>query len=146
MRGLGADEEYWSGLGKGVVKVQQCNGCGQWHVPPVWRCGECSSWELHWQTVEPKGNIFAWTRTWHQFGAPRELGLPILVALVELEGAGRRRLMGTMADPSAEVRIGQPVVGEVIQTTMEGETIHAIRWKPIGGASAASTGAGGQSS
>ena len=143
MRGLGADEEYWAGLEQGVVRVQQCAGCGQWHIPAVWRCGECSSWELTWKAIEPKGTIYSWTRTWHQFGAPPELGLPFAIAIVEFPEAGGRRLFGTMADPGVEIRIGQPVVGEVIETTFEGETIPALRWKLIGDATTASTVAGG---
>ena len=136
MRGLGADNEYWNGLERGVLRVQQCTSCGQWHIPAVWRCGECSSWELSWKTVEPKGKVYAWTRTWHQFGAPPELGLPFVIATVELEGTGGRRLFGSMVDPGVEICIGLPVVGEIIQTTFEGETIPALRWKRIGDATA----------
>ena len=146
MRGLGADEEYWSGLDQGVLKVQQCKGCGRWHIPAVWRCGECSSWELSWKTVEPAGTLYSWTRTWHQFGAPPELGLPFAIAIVEIDGTGGSRLFGTMADPGVELRIGQPVVGEVIRISFEGETIPALRWRLTGDAATASGGAGGLTS
>ncbi|WP_077036181.1 Zn-ribbon domain-containing OB-fold protein [Pelomonas sp. KK5] len=134
MRGLGADEAYWKGLAEGQVKVQRCSHCHHWHVPAVFRCGECGSWELQWQRVAPRGRIFSWTRTWHEFGAPKELGLPFVSVVVELDEAGGRRLMGTLAEPMAEVKIGQPVEAEIIQTTFEGETIPALRWHRTGAA------------
>jgi uncharacterized OB-fold protein len=146
MRGLGADEVYWKGLAQGEVKVQQCSGCGHWHVPAVWRCGECGSWDLAWHGVAPRGRIFSWTRTWHEFGAPPELGLPFVTVVVELDGAGGRRLMGTMANAEAQVRIGQPVEAEVIRTTFEGETIPALRWRPLGADGGTSAAPGGPSS
>jgi uncharacterized OB-fold protein len=132
MRGLGADDAYWKGLADGEVRVQRCSQCSHWHVPAVWRCGECGSWELQWQRIAPRGRIFSWTRTWHDFGAPPELGLPFVSVVVELDEAGGRRLMGTLADAHADVRIGQPVEADIIQTTFEGETIPALRWRPLG--------------
>ena len=104
MRGLGADEAYWTGLAQGEVKVQRCSSCNHWHVPAVWRCGECGSWDLQWHTVAPRGRVFSWTRTWHEFGAPRELGLPFISVVVELDDAGGRRLMGTSKVSAAPSR------------------------------------------
>ena len=129
MRGLGADDEYWRGLAKGEVRVQQCTSCGRWHVPAVWRCGECGSWDMTWKQVAPKGRIFTWTRTWHEFGSPEELGRPIALVVVELDDAGGRRLLGTMDDPEQTIHIGQAVTGEVIRTTFAGESIPSLRWK-----------------
>jgi len=100
-------------------------------VPAVWRCGECGSWELAWQSVAPRGRIFSWTRTWHEFGAPPELELPFVTVVVELDGAGGRRLMGTMANGRAEGRIGDPVSATIFNTSFEGETIPALRWQPL---------------
>lgn len=146
MRGLGADDEYWKGLAQGKVRVQRCTGCGHWHIPAVWRCGECGSWELQWNEVKPQGRIFTWTRTWHEFGSPVELGRPLALVVVELDDAGGRRLLGTMVDPLAELKIGQRVVGEVIQTTSQEETIPALRWKFLDDANAAPVATGGQTS
>jgi uncharacterized OB-fold protein len=134
MRGLGADAAYWKGLAEGEVKVQQCSACSHWHVPAVWRCGECGSWDLQWRTVAPSGRIFSWTRSWHDFGAPPALGLPFVSVVVEIDDAGGRRLMGTLADAQAEVHIGQPVEGEIIHVTFEGESIPALRWKRVAAA------------
>jgi uncharacterized protein len=128
VKGLGADRAYWDALNDGVVKLQQCAGCEKWNWPAVWRCGECGSWEHVWRGVEPKGRIFSWTRTWHEFGAPVELGLPFVSVVVELDGVGGRRLIGTLAETDADVRIGQRVKGEVHRVTFEGESIPALRW------------------
>lgn len=129
MKGLGADRAYWDALASGVVKMQQCAGCEKWNWPAVWRCGECGSWEHRWSEVEPKGRIFSWTRTWHDFGAPAELGLPFVSVVVELDGAGGKRLIGTLSDQDAEIKIGQAVIGEIQPVSFEGESIPALRWR-----------------
>lgn len=131
MKGLGADRPYWDALESGVVKLQQCAGCAKWNWPAVWRCGECGSWEHRWREVEPKGRIFSWTRTWHDFGAPVELGLPFVSVVVELDGVDGKRLIGTLAGADGEVKIGQPVTGEIHRVTFEGEAIPALRWQVV---------------
>ncbi|WP_321884673.1 Zn-ribbon domain-containing OB-fold protein [Paraburkholderia bannensis] len=141
MKGLGADRAYWDALEGGIVKMQQCAGCAKWNWPAVWRCGECGSWEHRWHEVEPKGRIFSWTRTWHDFGAPIELGLPFVSVVVELDGVDGKRLIGTLVNQDGEVKIGQPVMGEVHRVTFEGESIPALRWRLASGvASARETG------
>lgn len=131
MKGLGADEEYWRALDHGVIKMQQCAGCGRWNWPAVWRCGECGSWEHRWHEVEPKGRIFTWTRNWHDFGWPSPDGLPYVSVVVELDGAGQRRLLGVLDDPKAEVRIGQPVTARPFKIEWEGEPVTVLRWTRV---------------
>jgi uncharacterized protein len=129
LKGLGADGEYWTALARGIVKMQQCAGCMKWNWPAVWRCGDCGSCEHHWREIVPKGRIFSWTRTWHEFGAPAELGLPFVSVVVELDGAGGKRLLGTLEETGAEVSIGQEVVGHPHWLTWDGQPIPALRWR-----------------
>ncbi|KWR87865.1 Zn-ribbon domain-containing OB-fold protein [Cupriavidus sp. IDO] len=131
MKGLGADAEYWNALAEGSLKMQQCSGCGAWHWPAVWRCGECGSWEQGWHEVAPRGRIFTWTRTWHDFGWQAK-GLPYVSVIVELDGAGGKRLNGVMADAGEPVRIGQRVTAEPWQFEWEGEAVHGLKWTPVG--------------
>lgn len=136
MSGLGADGEYWKGLAQGKVRMQQCAGCEKWNWPAVWRCGDCGSWEHAWRDVNPVGRLFSWTRTWHEFGAPAAFGLPYVSVVVELDGAGGRRLIGTMEEGAADLTIGQRLIGTPIQLEWEGEPMSALRWKLAGAATA----------
>ncbi|RJG18836.1 Zn-ribbon domain-containing OB-fold protein [Massilia cavernae] len=144
MSGLGADGEYWKALAQGKVKMQQCAGCEKWNWPAVWRCGDCGSWEHAWREVAPAGRIFSWTRTWHEFGAPAAFGLPYVSVVVELDGAGGRRLIGTMHDGAAALKIGQHVTGEPVQLEWEGQAMSALRWKLTGEAAGATSASEGK--
>ena len=68
----GADQPYWDGLAQGRLVMPHCAGCGHWHWPAVWRCGECGSWDQVWAPLDPAGAIYTWTRTWHPF--PGKIG------------------------------------------------------------------------
>ncbi|MBL4826352.1 MAG: hypothetical protein JKY66_01320 [Spongiibacteraceae bacterium] len=129
MRGLGADDEYWASLSKGQLSMQQCQGCDKWNWPAVWRCGECGSWEHQWQATEMQGSVYSWSRTWHEFGAPKELKLPFVSVVVELNSAGNRRLLGVLKQPDKDVSIGGTVTGQVINVSFSGENIPVIQWQ-----------------
>jgi len=138
LRGPGADEHYWNALSAGRVEMQQCAQCARWHWPAVWRCGECGSWQHTWHEVEPRGTVFTWTRTWHDFGTPRQLGLPFVTVVVSLDGAGHRRLMGTLVGDDSHLRIGAPVSGEIGSLQVDGQDLPVLRWRLLG-----ESGAGG---
>ncbi|GAB3378758.1 OB-fold domain-containing protein [Spongiibacter taiwanensis] len=130
MKGLGADQPYWQGLEKGELHIQQCPQCETWHVPAVWRCGECGNWDLQWQQKAIAGVIYSWTRTWHNFGAPAEIELPYLSVVVEIDNAGGRRMMGVLdGDAQTPVAIGDRVSGSVYTVTVDGESVPALRWQ-----------------
>lgn len=130
MKGPGADERYWQALQEGRLEMQQCNQCSRWNWPAVWRCGECGSWEHSWHQVPLTGRIFSWTRTWHDFGAPREFTLPFVSVLVALDGAGHRRLLGTLAaGPEEVVCSGAEVIGEIITLKVDDAALPALRWR-----------------
>jgi len=48
--------------------------------------------------------------------------------VVEIDNADGRRLLGTIADNAKNIRIGDPVYGEVISVNIEDENIPALRW------------------
>jgi len=128
VKGIGADEAYWQALSAGELKLPQCSACGKTHWPAVWRCGECGSWEHEWKSFEFSGTIFSWARTWHEFGAAKEFGLPYVSVVVEIDNANGRRLLGTIAGNAENIRIGDRVRGEVINVNIEDEVIPALRW------------------
>ncbi|MBK4998766.1 hypothetical protein IAE37_001042 [Pseudomonas sp. S31] len=128
MKGIGADGEYWAALAQGNLKMQRCDGCGQWNWPAVWRCGECGGWEHSWHAVAPQGRIYSWTRSWHDFGGPRDLPVPYISVVVELDGAGGKRLLGTLEGNAGQPAIGLPVSARVHADQFEGEPLLSLRW------------------
>ncbi len=123
----GADAPYWQALSEGRLALPICEGCGRWHWPAVWRCGECGGWDHAWRGVAMRGTIFTWTRTWHPFGGTEAIGVPFVSVVVSLDNAPVR-LTGLLAQTHADVRIGAAVEGAASVTRIGDENIPAIRW------------------
>lgn len=123
---LGAEAPYWEGLAEGRLVLQRCSGCGRWNWPAVWRCGECGSWDHEWVEREPRGSIFAWTRTHHRFAGTEGLELPYVTALVTLADVPVR-LQGLL-EGNGDVRIGAAVTGRIDSTAFGDARIPSIRW------------------
>jgi len=110
----GLDRPHWEGLRSGEVRVQRCARCGHWIWAPQPVCPRCHSFDLTWPAVEPNGTVYSWTRTWQPFTPELSGHLPFVVVLAELTSAGGRRLLGVLRDSDGiDVRIGQPVRGEI---------------------------------
>ncbi|MGQ0619488.1 MAG: Zn-ribbon domain-containing OB-fold protein [Panacagrimonas sp.] len=127
----GADGPYWSALAEGRLILPRCTGCGRWHWPAVYRCGNCGTWDLAWETVEMTGRVFSWTRTWHPFGGSEGIGVPYVSLIVELPRAGDRRLLGILAGDEAGLGIGAVVHGEAGRTRMGADEIPSLRWSLV---------------
>lgn len=127
----GADQAYFEGLEAGEVRVQSCAGCGTVHWPAVFRCPECGSWEHKWKAVKPVGKVFSWTRTWHDFGAPKQLQPPFVTLVVTLDGVDHVRLLGTLDKPDEPVSIGQDVEGRIETFDFQGRKIPALIWSKV---------------
>jgi len=108
----GLSAPYWAGLREGVLRVQHCRGCGQWQFAPEWLCHRCHAFDLDWEDVMPRGQIYSWERVWHASHAALQVHGPYLVVLVELAHAGGVRMVGNLlGDPHQPVRIGAAVHG-----------------------------------
>lgn len=129
MHATGADGPYWYALAEGRLELPRCTGCGRWHWPAVFRCGQCGSWESKWEPVEMRGRVFSWTRSWHAFGGSEGLGVPYVSLIVVLPQAGNRRVLGVLTGDDAALVIGATVIGEVSATPFEGQSIPALRWR-----------------
>jgi uncharacterized OB-fold protein len=112
--------------------MQQCNGCGRWNWPAVWRCGECGSWEHGWHQTPLTGRVFTWTRTWHDFGAPRDFTVPYVSVVVELDGAGQRRVVGTLrCAADTDIPLGAAVRGEIRNVQVDGGELPGLSWELV---------------
>lgn len=124
---VGAEAEYWDGLLAGELLLQRCADCRAWHWPAVFRCAACGSWEHIWEKAALTGQVYSWTRSWHPFGGLEAIDKPFVIAVVQLDGGGRARLVGIMDDPGG-VRIGQPVTGRITATPFGDGAVPSIRW------------------
>jgi uncharacterized OB-fold protein len=114
----GADGPYWNALAEGKLVLPRCGGCGRWHWPAVHRCGACGTWDPAWQSVEMKGRVFSWTRTWHPFDGSEGIGVPYVSLIVALPQAGHRRVLGLLDGDDAGLAIGAAVSGRASETVV----------------------------
>lgn len=124
---IGAEGRYWDALAEGRLELPRCKGCGKWHWPAVWRCGECGSWDHEWVEQKMAGTIFTWTRTHHRFGGTEGIELPYVTVLVELDDVPIR-LQGLIEGDEQNLKIGAKVVGRVDRTVFGNARIPSLRW------------------
>jgi len=125
---IGAEGRYWDALDEGRLELPRCTGCGKWHWPAVWRCGECGSWDHEWVEQPIAGTIFTWTRTHHRFGGTEGIALPYVTVLVELDSVPIR-LQGLLEGNEDGFKIGAKVTGRVDRTSFGEARIPSLRWK-----------------
>lgn len=129
----GLSAPYWNGLKDGVLTIQRCKSCGGWQWGPEWICHRCLSFDMGWETVEPRGRIFSWERVWHPVHPALKGHGPYIVVLVELPHADNVRLIGNLVgDPQQTVTIGAAVEG-VFEHHPNASTPHTLlQWRTVG--------------
>ncbi|ETB17987.1 hypothetical protein O983_25585 [Mycobacterium avium 09-5983] len=128
-RADGVDAPFWEGLRRGELQIQRCAGCSTWWWFPVWRCGDCGSWELAWQTVPQRGLVYSWIRTHQPFGTEMAKVVPYVNVLVELPDAGGRRLLGLLVGNDDGLAIGAEVVGRIQKPSAQTNDQAVLRWE-----------------
>lgn len=130
---IGADDQFWRGLEDGSFQIPRCRGCQQWTWPAHYRCGECGSWEFDWQTLEPEGIIFSYTRTQYAFDRvlERREDVPYVTAVVEIPAAGNIRVMGMLQGDETNLRIGAHVKGIIKAPSAKTKHYPSICWEII---------------
>lgn len=112
----GLDTPHWAGLREGLLLLQRCEQCRTWIWSPRPICPACHSFDTGWESVDPVGTIYSWTRTWQPF-TPESTGhLPYVVIVVALPAAAGSRVVGVLADADEVTpRIGATVRGSIEQ-------------------------------
>ena len=129
-RAAPVDAPYWQGLHEGRLVMQHCQGCGRWHWPSVWRCGECGAWSPEWREIALAGVVYSWTTTWHPFAGTEAIGKPpFTTVLVALPQAGGRRLFGLFEGDDAALALDKPLKGRIDATKVGDAMLPAIRWR-----------------
>ena len=106
----GLEQPYWAGTRRHELMVQRCHGCRTFQWGPEWICHRCRSSDVGWASVDPRGHIYSWERVWYPVHPALQMGVPYIVVLVELPGAGGIRMVGNLLGrPLDAVEIGSPV-------------------------------------
>lgn len=113
------DERYtlpfWEALADGRLLVHRCeSGCERAFFPPGPVCPHCGGREVDWAEVDPRGELYSYTR---QHVTPPGFDAPLVVGLTEL-AAGPRLLTPVAADYE-DLSVGTPV--EVVPAEPPGE-------------------------
>jgi uncharacterized OB-fold protein len=102
----GDSKQYWEGLKKRELWVQQCNDCNQHIFYPRSICPHCFSEEINWVKSVGMGKIYSYTVV-HRAIGPFKEQVPFVVAIVELdEGV---RMMTRIKEDSQQISIDQKV-------------------------------------
>jgi len=124
----GLDLPYWEGLEAGELRLQRCGECRSWIWGPQVLCAHCHTFDPQWESVEPAGTVYAWSRSHTPF--IRELAdrIPYVTVLVELPHAGGRRVLGLLTGGDTDqVAIGDRVTGWF--ETTPGARWPLLRWR-----------------
>ncbi len=115
-----AGDEYWEALEDGVFRLSRCAGCHRWNWEarngsPTFRCGECGSWDVVWDEVQPEGTVYAWIRTNQPFPGVMEVAddVPYVSLEVEVGGEGGPRVVGRLRGDEEGLHVGAHVRGTI---------------------------------
>ena len=106
---------YWDGTAAGVLRVQQCAGCGKLRHYPRYICDACHSFDVTWKDCSGRGTVFSWMVAHHPFHPGFKEELPYTLVTVELEEGVRS--LGRYAEPTGKgLKLGQKVQVSFVQS------------------------------
>ena len=124
---------FWEATARRRLAVQRNPATGLLQWPPQWIAHDTHTFELDWIEVEPVGQIFSWTRSWHPVHPVLNSAVPFLIVIVELAaGRGIRMIGNLLGDPLQEVRIGAAVEA-VFEDHQVGDASYTlVQWRITG--------------
>jgi len=128
----GLDKPYWEGLTVEELRIQRCKSCAGWQWGPEWLCHHCHGFDLSFQTIEPRGQLYSYERVWHPVHPALKAQGPYVVALVALDEAPGVRVVGNLlGDPLQAVPIGAAVRG-VFEHHRQADPPHSLlHWQLV---------------
>ncbi len=128
----GLDAPYWEGTRAHELRVQRCRACATYQWGPEWICHQCHSFDVGWETIEPRGRIYSWERPWHPVHPTLKEAVPYVVVLVELPQAASVRMVGNLVgDARQPVPIGAEVEA-VFEDHDEANTPYTlVQWRAL---------------
>ena len=116
---------YWEGIAAGELRLQRCTDCGAWRWPARAICSRCRSFAAEWVKASGLGTIVSWIRTHQIFIRSFEADAPYVTVEVQLDEQDDIRLIGRLAEPTAEPEIGMRVLAEFTRDPA------LVVWRPI---------------
>lgn len=103
-------EPFWAAAAEHRLVLPRCGACGTHRFPPSPFCFVCRSEATEWEDHPGTGTIFTYTVVRHPVIPDLAEHLPLIAAVVELDGLPGIRLVGNVLDVEPEaVAVGRAV-------------------------------------
>jgi len=102
---------FFDGAKQGELLVQRCAACGTLRHPPRPACAACGSFDWDTVTASGRGTVYSFVVVHHPQVPAFDYPLPIAVVALE---EGTRLVADLVGVDPADVRIGMPVVAEMV--------------------------------
>jgi hypothetical protein len=117
---------HWDAARRGELAVRRCLACGELQWPPRPNCSVCQSFELGWETVEPRGALFSYFVAHKALHPAFEHEVPYAAGVVELDAG--IKMLGRLVEVDLDaIRIGMPVTARFVERA-PGTTL--VFWGP----------------
>jgi len=95
-------QEYWDGLKRHELRIQQCNDCNEYYFYPRPFCPNCASKSVEWRTVSGRGRLETYVIN-HRPAPGFEDDAPYVIAIVTLDEGPHlmTNLVNVEPEPSA---------------------------------------------
>jgi len=80
---------YWEGAQRHELRLQRCQECGAFRLPPAPLCPECTALGGEWTKVSGRGKIYSFVIFHRAYHKAFEKDLPYAVAVIELKEGPR---------------------------------------------------------
>jgi len=101
---------FWDGAKRHELVIQRCQSCGHWQHEPENICAGCLSFDLGYEAVSGKGEIYTYCIPVQSFHPSLDDALPYVLAVIELDEQPGLRVVSNIEgiDPD-EVHVGDKV-------------------------------------
>ena len=118
---------FYENLHEGRFSATKCKECGALPWPPRTVCPECMSDQMEWTDLPTKGKITIFSA--EEIGVPAGFDIPLLHALVDIEGGPRGLFTRITKAKVEDLKVGMEVELDVIPIS-RGRVIFGF--KPVG--------------
>jgi uncharacterized OB-fold protein len=102
-------QEFWDGLKRGELRIQQCQDCNEHYFYPRSFCPHCHSRNVEWTTASGKGTVETFVINQRAYGG-FENETPYVIAVISLEEGPRLMTNLVNVEPDPEhVSVDMPV-------------------------------------
>jgi len=120
-------QPFWDGCRQGQLRLQQCDGCGDYRFFPSEACHACGNPGSRWQTVSRVAKVYSWIVV-HRAVDPAWSGdVPFAIVVGAMDLPGRPLLTGTLLGRNYDLLAGG------LEVTAEFEAVNPeislLRWR-----------------